>query len=157
METTALRFIYTNAKRETREHVVTGWSEVGHYIEGFSQTDQGPRTFRKDRVDRYLDGCEALLTTPNSPPPPRIQRESKSDERPQVLFTGFAKAARAALEGKANDAGLRVVSMVTQGLVFLCCGPNAGPSKVEKARAQDVYVLNEGQFHVLLETGELLE
>lgn len=155
MDTTALKFIYTNAKHETREHEVTGWSEVGHYIQGFSQTDQGPRTFRKDRVDRYLDGCEALLTHPNSPPPPRVHRESRSDDRPQVLFTGFPKALRADLEAKASEAGLRVVSMVTQGLVFLCCGPNAGPAKVEKARAQHVYVLDEAQFTLLLNTGEL--
>jgi BRCT domain type II-containing protein len=71
------------------------------------------------------------------------------------LFTGFPAAQRAHLEALSDAGGLRVVKTVTQGLVFLCTGPNAGPSKVARARAQHVYIVREPELHGLLQTGEL--
>ncbi len=46
---------------------------------------------------------------------------------------------------------------VTRSLNFLCCGYNAGPKKIEKARAKNVIALNEEQFTQLLDTGEVPE
>lgn len=46
---------------------------------------------------------------------------------------------------------------VTINLEFLCCGYNAGPKKIEKARHHGVIILNESQFKTMLQTGEIPE
>lgn len=150
-----LRFSYLNAAGETSLRQIDAWAESGHYIEGFERHAGKFCTFRKDRVLQYIDGCEALLLDPFSPAPPRIERERKTDDRPQILFTGFAAVQRAHLESLSDAAGLRVVKTVTQGIAFLCAGPNAGPAKVAKSRAQGVYIVKEPELHALLDTGEL--
>ena len=57
----------------------------------------------------------------------------------------------------AEGNGIVVRSTVKNNLNFLCCGYNAGPKKIEKARAQNVIALDEEQFVRLLETGEIPE
>ena len=47
------------------------------------------------------------------------------------------------------------VKTVTQSLRYLVTGPNAGPTKLQKAREQEDVILNTDQFHIVLETGEL--
>jgi BRCT domain type II-containing protein len=96
-----------------------------------------------------------LLQNPYPGAPPHTQPQAPPDQRPQILFTGFPKVQRAHLEVLSDAGGLRVVKTVTQGLVFLCIGPTAGPTKVAKARAQGVYIVHEPELHGLLETGEL--
>ena len=154
-EQLGLRLIYCNAAGETGEHELIRWAEAGHYVKGFSTLRDRVLTFRKDRIHRYLDGCEKLVRDPVGLPPPRLSRDRPKDTRPQILFTGFPKLQRAVLERRAEEGGLRVVQSVTDHLVFLCCGPNAGPAKVEKARERKVYIVKEPEFFVLLETGEL--
>jgi NAD-dependent DNA ligase len=155
MET--LRFTYCNADGEISQRELTEWEEVGHYIKGFSVGNSAVRTFRKDRVIEYFDGGASLLSSPNGSPPPRISKEKPANQQPQILFTGFASALRAELEEKASTGGLQVCKTVTKELAYLCIGANAGPSKVEKARAQHVYILDQAQLHLLIETGELVD
>lgn len=152
---TLMRFVYRRSDGETTLRRLQPWTEVGHYIEGFDHSAGKFCTFRKDRVVEYVDGAEALLADPHSPPPPRVDLRRPRDTRPQVLFTGFASVQRGHLEALADAGGLRVVKTVTQGLTFLCAGPNAGPSKVAQARLQKVYVMNQAELASLLETGEL--
>lgn len=152
-----LRFVYRNAAGELSQRELTQWTEVGHYIKGFSAGNNAIRTFRKDRIIEYFDNADAFLTQPYGQPPPRLVKERPADQRPQILFTGFASALRAELEEKSNSHGLHVCQSVTKTLSYLCIGPNAGPAKVEKARAQHVYILDESQLHILLETGELID
>lgn len=155
----ALLFLYRDARGEETERRLTQWKEIGYYIAGFCERSDAYRTFRKDRVTEYLDGCAAALSDPHPAPPPTLKKASTSgapDEKAlEILFTGFAKVQRGALEAKAAAAGLHVRKTVTQGLMFLCGGPNAGPTKLEQARAQSVYILDEAQFHWFLETGEV--
>lgn len=79
----------------------------------------------------------------------------KTDKRPQICFTGFGASKTEALQIEAEAHGMKVVTAVTKGLSYLCCGDNPGPSKIEKAKAQGVALLLEEQFHSLVETGEL--
>lgn len=150
-----LRFVYCNTAGEVSERTVSQWTEAGHYIKGHDVAKGRVLTFRKDRIQNYLDGSETLVKVAISAPPPRPRRDAPPDERPQILFTGFASVQRAMLEQHADAKGVRVVQTVTKGLTFLCAGPNAGPSKVEKARAQGVYIVSESQLRELLETGVL--
>lgn len=73
----------------------------------------------------------------------------------QVCFTGFSITEKAELSelAKAND--FKIVSSVTKGLNFLCVGDNAGPSKLEKAKAQGSTVLSADGFRLMIKTGEV--
>lgn len=153
----SLHFDYRKADGVESTRRITEWVEQGRYVVGFDDLSKKVRTFRKDRISRYHDGCEELLQHPLEDPPPRIVRSAPTDSRPQILFTGFAAALRAELEQQCEGAGLRVMKTVSLSLTFLCAGPNAGPSKVAKARAQGVYVLGADSLPAFLETGELPE
>ncbi len=67
----------------------------------------------------------------------------------EICFTGFMDDDKVGLLAVAIRAGWRVRTNVTKHLVFLCVGPNAGPSKVEHARAQDVDIIDEAVFRQL--------
>lgn len=150
-----ISFIYTG-DAQGRVRVLENWEEVDLYISGFDIHAHGFRTFRKDRVITYLDATEALLTHPRTPPPPRLPKSPK-DERPHILFTGFAAAHRAELEQQARDADLAVKKEVTRECRYLVVGSNAGPKKLEVAHERGACILTEEQFHVMLTTGELPE
>lgn len=84
------------------------------------------------------------------------QRPRKTKEKlDQICFTGFDQTVRDALEVRARESHLEVVKSVTKKLRYLCTGPNAGPSKLEKAREQHVVLMSLEQFENMLETGEL--
>lgn len=159
-----LNFLYCKPCGEEKEVSVIHWKESGRYIVGQCAASRMPRTYRKDRVVRYHNGAEQLLQDPFPPPPPSLERAAgQSSERlrgdkssgPEILFTGFPSVQRADLEQKAMNAGMHVVSSVTRGLSYICGGPNAGPTKLEKAREKGVWILNQPLFIRLLETGEL--
>ena len=152
-----LHFAYMDGDGLLTKRALKSWVEEGHYLRGYDLTVAGPRTFRKDRIVDYFDGSDAFLSSPIGIQPPRLHKGpgKPPDERPQIVFTGFAAAQRAHLEKLSDAAGLSVVKSVTVGLVFLCAGPNAGPKKIEKARRQHVYIVREPELMALLETGEL--
>lgn len=85
--------------------------------------------------------------------PPKTERYNKSIAA--ICFTGFSISDRAKLEREALDAHLHVVKSVTKTLRYLVAGENAGPAKLEKAKDQDVVLLNIEQFRQMLDTGEL--
>ena len=150
-----LQMRYRNASGVVKEHTLKSWTERGHYITGFSEEDGGIRTFLKFRVLDYLNGSEQVLSSPHMPPPPRLQPKAKADARAQILFTGFGHALREQLEAQAERAGLKVVKTVTVNLALLCCGPNAGPTKMHDARDRGSITLSEGEFQRLCESGEI--
>ena len=73
---------------------------------------------------------------------------------PEVCFTGLSASVKARLNALAEGSGLRVVTGVTKNLLLLVAGENAGPSKLEKARAQKVPVIAADDFESFLQTGE---
>ena len=52
---------------------------------------------------------------------------------------------------------MKVVKTVTTQLAVLCCGPNAGPSKMHDAQQRGSITLSEAEFRRLCETGEIPE
>lgn len=150
----AIRFEYMRDPTG-KVRTLVSWRETGKYIEGVDAADRRFKTFRKDLIARYLDGAEDLL---GDPFPERASLPQKrKTAAPQILFTGFPSAQRAALEAKAVEAGLGICKSVTQACLYVVGGPNAGPTKVRKAREKGAYILDERQFHALLTTGELPE
>lgn len=85
--------------------------------------------------------------------PPRTTRHRKHSH--QICFTGFSITEKGQLEAEAGSAHLEVVKSVTKSLRYLVTGPNAGPSKLQKAKEQEVVLLTVDQFRTMLETGEL--
>lgn len=85
--------------------------------------------------------------------PPKTKRHKKN--LAEICFTGFSTSERAVLEQEAQEAHLNVVKSVTKQLRYLVAGPNAGPTKRQKASEQEVVVLSLDQFRTMLETGEL--
>lgn len=81
----------------------------------------------------------------------------KKERLSQVCLTGFSSVEKAQLTELAAQAHMEIVGSVTKNFAFLCVGENAGPAKLEKARAQGVHVLSRAQFEHLLETGELTD
>ena len=78
-----------------------------------------------------------------------------ADNRNQICFTGFRPEERVKLWNIAEGAGMKIVKSITKKLTFLCTGDHPGPSKLEKAKSQNVKILNENQFFNLLQTGEV--
>ncbi|OEY67447.1 hypothetical protein [Marinobacter sp. X15-166B] len=145
----SISFTYTDSRGNTAEWVVEHWKESGRYLQGVCVVDEKYRTFRKDRIDRYLGEGEATVTQPYTPPPPKIET------RPEICFTGFSKATRASLEELATRRDMLVRKSVTKSLAFLCCGPNAGPVKIQTARDQGCFILSHEALLTMLETGEI--
>lgn len=149
-----ISFIYQTPGKDVQKHtLLPGWHESGFYLCGIDEASSHYKTFRKDRVLSYCDGAELRLAVPTAPPPPRV--EKGSSKKVEILFTGFPAACRNALEKQAEEVGMHVCKSVSTNLTFLCTGPNAGPTKVEKARSQRVFIVSETQFLALIETGEL--
>jgi NAD-dependent DNA ligase len=74
-------------------------------------------------------------------------REAKDGARlAEVCFTGFGPFDRERLAALAKRCGLTIKDSVTKKLVLLVTGPNAGPSKLEKARLQGCVITDEEGF-----------
>jgi NAD-dependent DNA ligase len=150
-------FIYQNAKGNVTGRVISDISETETYLQGFCHQAKGLRTFRKDRILEMLNSSEEIQSklahyislNPDSSMP------EKAHYLLDVCFTGFKSADKNRLIALAESKDLVIRGSVTRSLNFLCCGYNAGPKKIEKARSQGVIALYEQQFVQLLETGEV--
>jgi BRCT domain type II-containing protein len=167
-----ISFRYKDAKGSITDRELVQWSETLTYIQGRSSADTFPKTFRKDRIVEVLSGSELLLgdAAPAAPKlkanihiSPAAQVEQGFVPNPksppggisQILFTGFAAAQRADLEGQAQGYGLKVMQTASKSLTFLCYGSNAGPSKVAKAQQAGAFIIDGDEFMHLMQTGEL--
>lgn len=155
MAVTPIAFEYVNAHGEESQVQLVGWVEEGAYLTGRNMADGRVKTYRIDRIQRYLDDAEALLIKPRQSPPPRPAKAAPKKSQPEICFTGFEQSRKDELTAAAIEAGLNPVASVTVKLSFLVCGPNAGPVKVRKARERGIYVLREDQARDLFATGEL--
>lgn len=73
-----------------------------------------------------------------------------------ICFTGFSKTAKNELIQLAKTKKLEVKSDVTNNLLYLCCGPNAGPSKMKKAKSNGTILISEDDFRTL-EAGKVID
>ena len=162
-----IAFIYKDAQGKISYRSINNISKTIDYIQGVCYQENGLRTFRKDRVLEYLnensDINERLQYHINSNPPPIEKDRSliKNYHNPQgkleICFTGFKQSDKEKLIALAEKNNFFIRPTVTKNLHFLCCGYNAGPSKIEKSRHQGVMILSEAQFMILVDTGEISE
>jgi len=81
--------------------------------------------------------------------------KQQNEKLAQICFTGFSPSEKSELSRNAKETDLEVVKSVTKNLSYLCIGNNAGPSKLKKAKEQDVTIMNREKFENLIETGEI--
>lgn len=152
-----IEFDYPHEDGAVRTRRLGYWKEEGLYLLGRCMDTGMPRTFRKDRVVRYGDGVEGLLSDPRPvmPAVPQPRSPRKDPSLPHVLFTGFPSVQRADMEARLHSMGVPVCKGVTQSCGFVVTGPNAGPAKMAAARAASKVILTWPQLQKMLETGEL--
>ncbi|ECL8477544.1 BRCT domain-containing protein [Salmonella enterica] len=63
-----------------------------------------------------------------------------------ICFTGFNKIRKSELMQIANNRGFVIKNDVTVGLSYLCCGENAGPKKISKAKTIGAVLMSESSF-----------
>lgn len=158
------QFIYQDAHGNITARTIENTSESGNYLQGICLTAKALRTFRIDRILEFVTPLNInerlsfhLVNSPSPKPNLTSTRKNNINEQPEICFTGFKNNDKEDLISLAEKSGLFVRSSVTTNLDFLCCGYNAGPKKIEKARHQGVVVLNDNQFKIMLETGEIPE
>lgn len=83
--------------------------------------------------------------------PPQARRPAELHERENgnttaFCFTGFTAAKKSTLAGKATAAGFKVYRDFNQNLTYLVCGDKAGKSKLDKAQAAGIEIINEPDF-----------
>ncbi|WP_253073714.1 hypothetical protein [Sodalis ligni] len=129
------------------------------HIQGICSQSNTLKTFRKDRIIEEFNSLDDALsryeTLDKSIYNHLVSASNKKPSLLEVCFTGFKKGDKERLIILAEENKLLVRSSVTQNLQFLCCGYNAGPTKVTAARMQGVIILNEDEFGLMLETGEI--
>lgn len=152
-------FLYCNAKGIVKHYHIADISQDEEYIQGICLDSGDLKTFRQDRVISHHSSPEEAEQAMN------VMLESGElvpyvpKPRPwetfDVCFTGYTKAEKEELSIKAEAAGLTVRKDVTVHLNLLCCGPNAGPSKIKKSREKGILILSTSQFLEFIETGEI--
>lgn len=155
----AIRFDYHDGDGMPSSRTVDVTALGSNYFGGYCRRRCAERTFRFDRVSwpaHDADSGAALRT------PAALRKRLRGDSRQapvrseiEVLFTGFDRLRKAELESIAAGHGMVVRKGVTQGLEFLCAGPNAGQSKVRNAQAIGAQIISEVEFLTLLDTGEV--
>jgi len=154
-------FIYQSSRGEITFRVVGGISEGDGYLQALDLVKGELRTFRMDRILERMDPASneaevmARLNHWKSISPEPMRRPRPEVGALTVCFTGFKAADKVALAALAETKGMFIRAGVSQDLNFLVGGYNAGPAKLERARFQGVIILNEMQFQLLLETGEI--
>lgn len=71
-------------------------------------------------------------------------------------FTGFTSSSVLEMKERATTIGFGVNSRVVKATTHLCCGPNAGPKKIEAAKKNGVKIVTYEGFLHMVETGEIL-
>ncbi|WP_130831088.1 hypothetical protein [[Erwinia] mediterraneensis] len=154
-----MHFVYINANARIGSYSISNVSHSDNYIQGICRSARSIRTFRKDRIlqefpspDEAQQACQSFL------PENYIHLTKVTKPRAptfDVCFTGFKKADKERLIEVAESYSLTVRSSVTQNLQMLCCGYNAGPSKVNAARMKGTIIIDEASFVHFIETGEI--
>lgn len=154
-------FVYQNAKGEVRAHSVANPAIQGAYLQGF----EGGR-FRTFLLDRMLEThddpaeCADLVPYWQEHAPP-LASSKPTDERIEVLFTGFPSDEKELMEIEAGRHGMKVVKSVTRGLGILCVYGELSPGrfelnkKIPAAQAQGALVMDENDLQWLWDFGEI--
>ncbi|MCX4050381.1 hypothetical protein OR621_16475 [Aeromonas caviae] len=143
--------VAADAEPSTSEYPTFVSLRADRVIDVFDTPEEALTAFEQAEA-RYADRIQQIKSAPDYHGPKLPQ-----DYSFKVCFTGFSKADKAGLTELAESAGMKVVTGVSASLDFLCCGDNAGWSKMKKANELGVPLVRDEQIRLLVETGELPE
>ena len=143
--------VAADAEASTSEYPTFVSLRADRVIDVFDTPEEALTAFEQAEA-RYADRIQQIKSAPDYHGPKLPQ-----DYSFKVCFTGFSKADKAGLTELAESAGMKVVTGVSASLDFLCCGDNAGWSKMKKANELGVPLVRDEQIRLLVETGELPE
>lgn len=151
-----LRFTYEDRFGNLTDRELSWWEDRGDRIQGGDLTRGGEeRTFIKDRIVSYSNK-KLAFEEPKPVMQPKATNQQIKTNQIEVCFTGFDAERKNLLEGIANGAGMKVRTKVTKNLDFLVCSAEEkSPSKINKAKSQGAYVLDEEGFRALIFDGEI--
>ncbi|MGL6027601.1 MAG: BRCT domain-containing protein [Vibrio sp.] len=142
--------------------------ESGQRIEGFKFKDYKLEYLMPHRIIQLFDTLVEATEFKETISPESIQQleskiifdippkpQNRSNVGFEICFTGFESTKRCSLEMEAESSGMIVRGKVTKKLTALCIGPNAGPSKFKQALEDDIIIMTENEFSMLLSTGVL--
>jgi hypothetical protein len=177
---TTIAFSYVDRAGNPTRRTVDVWAVDDDYLEGRCHYAMDKRTFMLSRIQGKITDIDvgesmsvrkwaaAAMEHPDNdevdydeifnrhkPDSPLRAKLPEKPKKSEILFTGFLEEERDRLETLALQHGMQIRKTVTQRLRYLCVGENAGPSKVERARAQGVTICTPKQLMTLWETGEL--
>ncbi|PXX79135.1 hypothetical protein [Rivihabitans pingtungensis] len=162
-----VRFAYIDATGEYSDRRVVVRQLDGLCFQGLCLSRRATRTFRLDRVQGDITSeisgevqepwawARDLAKPKSKPAPGKPAPQTTPAPAPaaelvgEVLFTGFARAERDALEQLADAHRWRVRKSITKNLTVLVAGPRAGEAKLAQARAAGVQVMDRGAFELL--------
>ena len=81
----------------------------------------------------------------------------KKEKLNEICFTGFSPNEKNEITQIAENNNFHIAKSVTANLTFLCCGDNAGPSKMDKAEKQGTILLNKEEFYKLSVCSSLID
>lgn len=81
--------------------------------------------------------------------------KEKKEPKIEICFTGYNPTEKEQITNIAIEKGFHIAKSITVNLNFLCCGSNAGETKIKKALEQNVILLTTDEFYNLIETGEI--
>ena len=81
--------------------------------------------------------------------------KKKKEPRTEICFTGYNPTEKEKLIQIATVKGFHISKSITVNLNFLCCGSNAGETKIKTALEQNVILLSTEEFLNLIDTGEM--
>lgn len=143
-----LHFEYPSSGGDILERRLVNWIDHPTYFFGFCVLTGGPKSFSKRKVATWLADPTGMI----APPPPISVRKPRT---PDILFTGFPKAQRSALETEAMAAGFLVRSTVSKNLSVIVAGPNAGWAKLAAAGVSGADVISIDDCPALFTDGAL--
>lgn len=154
-------FVYINGNARIGAHSLINISRSEHHIQGICTKSHSVKTYRLDRILKEYGSAEEAsgsCDSFNSDSYSHLVSKSKTSLKKQtfdICFTGFKKADKERLIAVASENELTVRDSVTKNLQILCCGYNAGPSKVNAARMKGTVIIDESGFSHFIETGEI--
>lgn len=138
------------------------------YIQGWCEVSASTKTLLPERIIKrfssmkkaveYIPAFIEIKTKEGKPANDNFRSVVYSNENTaDICFTGFKSKDKQELIELAEKADMLVRTKVVDHLKVLCCGNNAGPSKIKSALEVGAAILNRQQFEHFIETGELLD
>ena len=158
---TKLRFAYVDANGDRSDRRVVVHQLEGTCFQGLCLSRRATRTFRLDRVQGDITSessgevqepwawARSLAKTKSNPSKLAPQATHEPKQMGEVLFTGFSRTERDALEQLADAHHWCVRKSITKNLTVLVAGPRAGEAKLSQARAAGVQVMDRWAFELL--------